>query len=426
MVSEASSKLNGHRNLNPSLFTSILQRILRRSKLVTITVAADTPFHLQSRPIQLNEGRTYLAVTEAVGLTGQKYSGYFTVVILGTDSKEILRRRQWLNDFSGNPKQYSIVFKAPPGARFAVVGYRINLEETRASASQFRLCHPELIKLREIDDRDASETPDWSIAPDEFEVEMNGIRFRFHDPPGQLFGSVYWRNLLLDTPYEYSVVKHLAQLTKRYDSAEFLDVGAHYGYYTLYMSKLVGVSGKVYSFEPNEGYFDVLSRNVEINHLRNVRLYQIALSDKRGNVVLETSKEFQSYGLTLERRKMRSAKPGELSVPALPFDQLGQEENILPNIVKIDVHGAEGNVIYGMRNSLKHSVEHLYCELHNEMCDGYTTRDIIDALQDTGMETFEFHGFRSKEGKLLEIRNILDDLRGDRMIYARKHCSERV
>lgn len=281
---------------------------------------------------------------------------------------------------------------------------------------------------------------DWSIAPDEFEVDLNGVRIRFHDPPvhvsggtyrkhflsGQYEYSLYWKNFLSGTPHEYSVIKHLAQLASRYDSTTFLDAGAHHGYFTVYMSKVIGSAGRVYSFEPNEEYFRVLSRNVEINQLRNTSLYPIALSDKTGNIVLETSRKFQSYGLMSERRKMRSSKAGEDSVPAVPFDQLNREENIQPNIVKVDVHGAEGNVIHGMKNSLTQTVEHLYCELHSEMCDGYTPKAIVETLQDVGMETLEFRGFQNDRGKFIEIHNDLFESPNARMLYARKQASERI
>jgi FkbM family methyltransferase len=165
-----------------------------------------------------------------------------------------------------------------------------------------------------------------------------------------------------------------------------------------------------------------------ITPFQNVILHHVALSDKPGSIILETSDRFMAGGFPDERRKMRwledplverRGEP-EGSVKAFPFDELAKRESIEPDVVKVDVHGAEGNVIKGMKNSLRRSVSHIYCELHQEMTDGYSARDVIHALQDAGLETFEFSGFRTERGHLVSI---LDDPTlppGGIMVYGRK------
>jgi len=414
----------------PIEIASPLKRIMKRSHPVDVRVASDKHFLFQSDLIPIIADRHYHATTQVVGISGQKYSAYFTVVVLDANAKELSRRIQWLNDFSHNPKTYSVTLKAPPNARFAIVGYRVNMEGARRSPCEFRLEHPAKIKLNQVHDSKVTETPDWTIAPEVFEVEVYGVEFLFHDPPAQAGGSYYWRELLVGNVYEHSVVAYLAELKKRYESLRFVDAGAHYGFFTLYMSKMIGDSGNIYSFEPNWNYFQVLSRNVDTNHLTNVKLYQIALSDKKGKAMLETSRIFRRAGLTLEKRRMRALIPDESpkegSVDTIPFDLLDEQEKIQPNIVKIDVHGAEGNIIHGMKDSLKHSVEHLFCELHDEMSDGYTAKSIVDMLQDADMEVFEFQGFREKNGEFIEIPSNLFDSPDNRMLYARKQVSKRI
>jgi FkbM family methyltransferase len=60
----------------------------------------------------------------------------------------------------------------------------------------------------------------------------------------------------------------------------FIDVGANIGIFTLVVSKLVGDSGKVYSFEPLSGNFNELSFHIKENCLRNVVPERLAISDK--------------------------------------------------------------------------------------------------------------------------------------------------
>ena len=60
-----------------------------------------------------------------------------------------------------------------------------------------------------------------------------------------------------------------------------IDVGAHEGYMTLVMAKLVGATGRVLAYEPLPQNFKRLSQTMALNDLRQVTLYQIALSDGR-------------------------------------------------------------------------------------------------------------------------------------------------
>ena len=259
---------------------------------------------------------------------------------------------------------------------------------------------------------------------DSFKLDIGGVCFLFYSPHRPYDSEMYLTTFMTKPYYEHSVVMHLKQVVKSFTSPVFLDVGAHFGYYTVYMSKLGGPSSKIYSFEPNSDYFEVLSRNVRLNNLRNVSLHQIALSDKRGTVTMETSKRFRSAGFVLGKRKMHKLDtsdvgPGE-QVLAIPFDELADQGGIRPDIVKVDVHGAEGNVIAGMKRTLRESVSHIYCELHDEMCDGYSAKDVVDMLHDAGMRTFEFRNFRSQNGRIKDIPEDLFSNVDNRMIYAQK------
>src|SRR5271165_2635246 len=61
-----------------------------------------------------------------------------------------------------------------------------------------------------------------------------------------------------------------------------IDIGASIGGYTKFLSRIVGTSGHVCSFEPNPPIFDFLSHNVKKLKLNNVELFNSALSNKEG------------------------------------------------------------------------------------------------------------------------------------------------
>jgi FkbM family methyltransferase len=60
----------------------------------------------------------------------------------------------------------------------------------------------------------------------------------------------------------------------------------------------------------------------------------------------------------------------------VPFDDLADALGVQRDIVKIDVHGAEGNVISGMTETLRKHVSALCCELHDEMTDGFSANPV--------------------------------------------------
>ena len=75
-----------------------------------------------------------------------------------------------------------------------------------------------------------------------------------------------------------------------------IDIGANIGFYTLGLSKLVGMSGFVYAFEPGPISFSILSRNIYANSQilgDNVILNKMAISDRDGksNLFINTSGE---------------------------------------------------------------------------------------------------------------------------------------
>ncbi len=66
------------------------------------------------------------------------------------------------------------------------------------------------------------------------------------------------------------------------------DVGAHFGYYTLLASKLVGTEGRVLAFEPSPPNLARLYRHIELNRCSNVQVLELAVSDREGIAHFET------------------------------------------------------------------------------------------------------------------------------------------
>lgn len=171
------------------------------------------------------------------------------------------------------------------------------------------------------------------------------------------------------------------------------DIGAHVGYYTLKAASRVGKLGQVHAFEPIHENFSRLSRNIEINNLSNVKINHIGISDHNKIVPFFLPNEFKiSQCKTnsvipksfIQWSKIKKTTPfwkfnsGIASIIPLP-DTSQENVNIACTSIdqyvftnkiakvdffKIDVEGAEMEVLLGMKETIENHKPTILIELH--------------------------------------------------------------
>ena len=117
-----------------------------------------------------------------------------------------------------------------------------------------------------------------------------------------------------------------------------LDIGANVGVFTKHLS---GMAKQVLSFEPFPKTFGYLSHNVKALALKNVSVFQAAVSDRCGTVSMEPGKYRDGTPNNLYMTHI-TANIG--TIPSITVDSLD-----LPRVdfVKLDVEGHERQVIAG-------------------------------------------------------------------------------
>src|SRR5919112_1442169 len=158
-----------------------------------------------------------------------------------------------------------------------------------------------------------------------------------------------------------------------------VDIGAHIGLYTIISSKRVGTNGKVVAIEADPGNFEMLNRNIKLNQLTNVIPLNYAVYSKETKIKLylpEVESGYTIYNTIMSNRARTEDKFVEVNANTL--DYLLQLKGIMEvNWIKIDVEGAEFEVLKGASNVLSKSKDiALLIEVHG--LDNY--RPILEFL----------------------------------------------
>jgi FkbM family methyltransferase len=143
-----------------------------------------------------------------------------------------------------------------------------------------------------------------------------------------------------------------------------IDVGANVGQMTLEMAHLVGPTGRVIAIEPGPGNLAVLRRQVDGNGFAG-RVTVIAAAcctvhggemelDIPGEKVDAVGSGFQLSGIGISQNPAAASLPMmKLAVKTVSLDGVMAELKVAPAVLKIDVEGAEVEVLRGGREMLR-------------------------------------------------------------------------
>jgi FkbM family methyltransferase len=171
-----------------------------------------------------------------------------------------------------------------------------------------------------------------------------------------------------------------------------LDIGANVGLHTMYMAKLVGGAGAVFAFEPSPANVRSLRYHIKVNSLRQVQIIERVVADQNGGMLpffLLNDGDHSSNSLTFGRKRVpnldetlhRNARV--IPVEAISLDKFCADTKIAPDLIKIDVEGAELQVLRGSAQSLSSTRPKIILAVHPWwLPPGQTTDDIVAFLKD--------------------------------------------
>ena len=193
--------------------------------------------------------------------------------------------------------------------------------------------------------------------------------------------------------YEMPVQEVLSRYLK--SGNVFYDIGANVGFFTIFGAKIVGYGGKVYAFEPEAMNAATLRRNARLNNFAHVTVIEKAVSRTTGVEKLWLTEYCGSHtlapenpkGTTVRTLSDNSSQQPESEIPSflkikesitvntVAIDDLLQQQEIEPpTLIKIDVEGAEIDVLQGMSRTLKESKPIVIYEVDDENQEGLSNK----------------------------------------------------
>ncbi len=190
-------------------------------------------------------------------------------------------------------------------------------------------------------------------------------------------GSIAFGNL--ESSVQEAMLRHVPA------GGVFYDVGANLGFFALLGAHMTGPDGRVLAFEPAPDNAAAIRHNAEVNGLLNVEVVEKAVAAAAGEGRLQVVDD-QSWS-KLEEYGAHPGTERVLDVPVIALDEeISAGALPPPDVVKIDVEGAEIAVLEGMARTLAEHRPAIICELHD------THREFVEHIRGAGYRVVNLEG----------------------------------
>ena len=167
---------------------------------------------------------------------------------------------------------------------------------------------------------------------------------------------------------------------------QFVDIGANSGYFTMLAATIS--SKQVIAIEPIPGNLKILSNHLRINNINNVKLCEQALSLTTGDVQFSLTKNLAANTYK-EESPLYKKSENKLIVSTSSLSDFSRDFSLDSNsFLKIDVEGAEFDVLKGGEDFIKRYHPDMMLATHNCHVDGVRERclQFLDELGYTWVE----------------------------------------
>ncbi len=244
---------------------------------------------------------------------------------------------------------------------------------------------------------------------DAFPLRVGG--FRMVAPTFDRFMALWAWKLGLVEAYEGEVLRGLCR-----EGMVAADIGANIGWHTIELAQFGGSAGKVWAFEPEPRNFHALCRNIEANRCTTVHAVNAAAGAMAGETTLWVSKSHGGDHRTY--RDPADPRQRHVSVRILSLDEFwGPDARV--DVVKMDVQGAEGQVLAGMRRTMRANPQMcLMMEFWPQglSAAGSDPESVLRMMQEEGFGIGIVNGVHRRTDPVHDISALVKGLSGGRSV----------
>jgi FkbM family methyltransferase len=187
-------------------------------------------------------------------------------------------------------------------------------------------------------------------------------------------------------PEEYEAFRRVVKA-----GATVLDIGANLGGYTVLLAQWVGAGGRVHAFEPAPAARTGLIRHLVLNNVcERVVVHSEALSEREG------TSRFLAVGIQGDNRLLGASGAEGIEVSTTSVDNVCRMRALSPSFIKMDVEGAELDVLRGARQTIAAAGDALdiFVEMHPHLWEafGYSRDDLEAELALQGLRAERLDG----------------------------------
>jgi FkbM family methyltransferase len=200
--------------------------------------------------------------------------------------------------------------------------------------------------------------------------------------------------------YEPELTKILVGKVAR--GATVLDIGAHVGLHTLVFSRSTGGKGRVLAVEASPANAALLRKHLDWNDCSNVRLVEAAIGDRDGDVAF-TFRPDPTDPDAFANSLAYNIGGATASVRMTTIDTLC--DRCEPDLIKIDIEGAELLALRGAYQTLMRSTPILAVAIHPTAMRALKTTpaELVEFLGNCGYEGHHLDGGRATDPGFEEI-----------------------
>jgi beta-1,4-mannosyl-glycoprotein beta-1,4-N-acetylglucosaminyltransferase len=211
-------------------------------------------------------------------------------------------------------------------------------------------------------------------------VTINNVEFKFFKDDDLAKSSI-----ALNIPWEPHITSFVEYYNKYFPIQNIIDIGANFGYHSLLFSKYV--KNKVFSFEPQEQNYNLLSFNINFNNIKNICSYKMACGEENDTIKMPIVENYNNSINMGDFTPNIINKHNFTYVKSVKLDYI----DFPPiDIIKIDVQGWEKKVLKGSYNLLQHHKPILIIEFEeyqlnklNESC-----KNLIEYIRENNYYIF--------------------------------------